>query len=699
MSTHILSPTIIRSMTRNLSVSDLIRTAETLKQSNQADSVLTLYSAWISHNEDHPLLHAVLFNYSVALTDAGQLIAARECLEKAVLLNPDFIPPYINLGRIHERLGQPGMAIVQWSAALAKTAAINGTSIGHKTTALNQSARALETANQDQAAEDFLRQSLEIDNTQREVIQHLIALRQRQCLRPVALPSERVSHKILMEGMSPLSAAAFTDDPLFQLAIAWNYNRLDVGTRTDAVLEWPKADKNAGHLRIGYLSSDLREHAVGYLMTEVPGLHDRGKVEIFAYYCGPEAKDRLHASFKSSVDHFVDISKMDDASAAQKIRQDGIQILVDLNGYTREARLKIVALRPAPVIVNWLGFPGTMASPYHNYILADDWTIPAAHELYYTEKVLRLPCYQPNARNRMLSPKQPSRRDARLPENAMVFCCFNGAHKINRFTFERWMTILAQVPDSVLWLLGGIDSVNERLKGYAQDYGISPDRIIFADKLANPFHLARYVLADLVLDTNPYGAHTTASDALWMGVPVLTMSGASFASRVCGSLVRSSGLPELVTSTPDGFVKLAVDLGTDRSLLESFRNKLRENRDSCVLFDTAGLVRNLEDRYEQMWREYKAGELPVPDLLNLDAYLEVGTEVDYEKVEIQGTAEYHKRWTDSLQLRHKYRPVPPDHRLFSVPQTVHDDSRGRDLKPEPAAAATNPFPSRRNRKK
>ena len=242
----------------------------------------------------------------------------------------------------------------------------------------------------------MLRQSLDIDPQQREVVQHLIALRQRQCKWPVVEPGERVSRNILMTGMSPLSAAAYTDDPLFQLAVAGNYNKMDVGTPDSVMDSWPLAAQESGPLRIGYLCSDLREHALGYLMTEVFALHDRKKVEVFAYYCGPEARDPLHQQFNATADHWTSITGMDDATAAGRIAEDKIQVLVDLNGYTREARVKVIALRPAPVIANWLGFPGTMASPHHHYIIADDWIIPPSSEMYYSEKVLRLPCYRPS---------------------------------------------------------------------------------------------------------------------------------------------------------------------------------------------------------------------------------------------------------------------------------------------------------------
>ena len=363
---------IVKAMARDLSVLDLVKTAELLKQTGPAGAVEALYSTWIQHNPEHPTLFAVLFNYSVVLSDAGNLAAAEECLTRLIALNPDFLQAYINLGRIYERRGSAGLAIAQWSSAVARLNAVNGAAVTHKTMALNQMARLLETMNQDEAAEQSLRQSLEIDNHQREVVQHLLALRQRQCEWPVILPSERVTPGNLMEGMSPLSVAAYSDDPLLQLATSWYYNCHDVGAPAKLIASWPKAAEAGAPLRVGYLSSDLREHAVGYLMYDVLGLHDRSRIEVFAYYCGPAAQDPMHQHFKETCDHWVDLAGMDDAVAAQRMVQDGIQILVDLNGYTREARLKLVAMRPAPVIVNWLGYPGSMASPYHHYIVADE---------------------------------------------------------------------------------------------------------------------------------------------------------------------------------------------------------------------------------------------------------------------------------------------------------------------------------------
>ena len=665
MVADILADALARSASRSLSVLELIRIAETLNHSGGPVAVKALYAGWIEHNADSQLLYSVLFNHSVVQADTGDLAGARASLERAISLNPDFTPAHINLGRVQERSGDAASALQQWSMALERLAGVNASTITHKTTTLVQAARVIEAAGQDDQAEHLLRQCIEIDPAQREAIQHFLAIRQRQCEWPIVTPVERVDRATLMAGLSPLSAGAYADDPVLQLAVGWNYNRRDVGEPASPMITSHWAARRPGPLRIGYLSSDLREHAVGHLMAEVFALHDRANVEVFAYYCGPEAKDSLSEGFKASADHWLSITGMDDASAARRIADDGIQILVDVNGYTREGRTKLLALRPAPVIVNWLGYPGSVASPYHHYIIADDWIIPPESERYYTEKVLRLPCYQPNNRKRAVSAKAPSRADMGLPEDGTVYCCFNGSHKITRFTFDRWLEILARVPGSVLWLLTGSDVSNNRLKAYAAGRGIAPERIVFAGKMANPDHLARYPLADLFLDTTPYGAHTTASDALWMGVPVLTLDGKSFPARVCGSLVRAAGLPEMVCASSEEYIDRAVALGRDRKSTQRLRETLAANRDTCVLFDTPLLARELEQLYAAMWADHEAGTLPKPDLTNLEVYLEVAAGIDYEAVDMQSIADLEGWWRGKLAHRHSFRPIARDNRLMT----------------------------------
>jgi len=668
MSSEILSAAMTQAKDRALSVIDLIRAVERIRTSGDAVGVLALYDTWIQHNQDNPLLYAVLFNYSVTLMDAGNLEPARQCLEKAIAINPDFMPARINLGRLHERTGGAGDAVQQWTQAVDRLAVVNGTAVSHKVTALNQIARVMEDSHQDEIAESMLRQSLDLDREQREAVQHFVALRQRQCEWPVVDPWERVSHRVQVGGMSPLSIAAYADDPMLHLAAAWNYNRLDVGMPAagDVVAShWAARESGkGGRLRIGYLSSDLREHAVGHLTAELFEAHDPEAVELFAYYCGPAAADPLNQRIKAAFDHWTDLTGLGDAEAARRIADDGIHILVDLNGYTRDGRTKLVALRPAPVIVNWLGYPGTMGSPYHHYIIADDWVIPEGSEGYYSEKVLRLPCYQPNDRQRVVAATRPTRAEMGLPETAMVFCCFNGLHKLNRFTFQRWLSILERVPDSVLWLLSGTEGAQRRLRDFAAGHGIDPARLVFADKLANPLHLARYPLADLFLDTAPYGAHTTASDALWMGVPVLTLSGRSFASRVCGSLVRAAGLTDMVCGSPEEYVGRAVALGRDRAALLSYRQRLEEGKGQCVLFDTPLLARRLEDLYRGMWADYRDGRQPVPDFTNMDVYLEVGIEPDQDEIDTLSHTDYDGWWRERLARRNAFRLIPPDRRMW-----------------------------------
>ncbi|MEQ1866775.1 MAG: N-acetylglucosamine transferase, partial [Micropepsaceae bacterium] len=485
---------------------------------------------------------------------------------------------------------------------------------------------------------------------------------------PVVVPSERLSRKALMKGIHPLSTAVYTDDPLLQLASAERYVKASEAEglpprgfdRRHAPI-----DLASRRLRVGYISSDLRDHAIGYLMIEFFELHAQSDVDVFVYYCGPESNSAMQSRYKAAITNWTDIRKLSDDEAAQKIAADGIDILVDVNGHTRDSRNGVFARRPAPIQVNWLGYPGSMGSPYHHYIVADDWIIPPGSEMYYSETVVRLPCYQSNDRKRIVAETRPTRASVGLPDDGFVFCCFNGTQKISKFTFGRWMDILARVPDSVLWLLDASKETKERLLGYAEQHGVARTRLVFAPKLANPHHLARYPLADLFLDTTPYGAHTTASDALWMGVPVLTLSGRSFASRVCGSLVRSAGLTDLVVMNAKDYVERAVALAHDRAAIQGYKTKLDRDRLTCQLFDTQKLVDRLEDLYRFMCSEYAQGRMRQPDLANLERYLDAGIEHDHEAGEMLSVADYHGLYKAKLAQMHMARPIRADNRLWT----------------------------------
>lgn len=648
-------------------IGTLFGLAETREAQGDIQGAVALYRNWVARNPAHPLLHAAYFNYGVALNKSGDRYGAMNALRAALSLKPDFMPSHINLGRLLEDDGQFDAAVTQWLTLVSQTGLIDGSSVKHKLVALQQIGRVLETFQQDEPAEDALRQSLEINENQPEVAQHWIALRQRQCKWPAVTPSEHVSLKALFTHISPLSLAVHSDDPMFQLARAFKYSKELTGPPRRPLCHATAAKERASlrqKLRIGYVSSDLREHAVGFAMADVLETHDRQAFEITAYYCGIDRPDGTKDRSQKSVDHWVDITRLPDEQAAQRIREDGIDILIDLNGYTKDARSRIFSYRPAPVTVNWFGFPGTMGSAHHHYIIADPIVVPEEDEIFYSEKVLRLACYQPNDRKRVVANEPLSREGAGLPADGFVYCCLNGCQKLTPEVFASWLTILRQVPDSVLWLLSGGAETDKRLRQLAANGGIAAERLIFAEKMPNPQHLARYQLADLFLDNSPYGAHTTASDAMWMGVPVLTYPGKTFASRVCASLVHAAGLGDLVCDSENSYVARAIALGKDRAQIETLKARLLSSRSSSRLFDTPALVRDLEELFRHMWTEAVEGRLPKPDHTNLNDYFDIGLDIAVNGKVPAARDELCKLYRDRLEAWNSAIRLPRDSRLW-----------------------------------
>jgi predicted O-linked N-acetylglucosamine transferase (SPINDLY family) len=662
-------------------LSDAITAADSLTAAGQPDLAEQLYKVWITYNPENPLRYVANFNCAALQTRTGDLAGATLSLNAAIAQSPDFLPAYINLGGVLEKTGQPNQALDLWRAGVDRLAAVTGTAVGYKVSSLKQMARVFSDHKQVESAEAALHQCLSLQPGEKDALEQYAAFRLEQCKWPVAAPFEGVDRKAIVGGMHPLSLAAYTDDPLLQLASASRYVERSVEERPEilhADRRHAATDLTGRRLKVGYVSSDLRDHAVGYLMAELFELHDREAVEVFAYYCGKASTEALTLRTQAAVEHWLDIREMSDDEAARRIAADGVDILVDVNGHTRDARPGVFARRPAPIQVNWLGYPGTMGSPYHHYIIADPWIVPPELEHYYSEAVVRLPCYQPNDRKRIVAEQGQTRAEAGLPEGAFVFCCFNGTQKITRFMFDRWIEILTRTPDSVLWLLDCAPATRERLTAYAAERGISAERFVFAPKMANPNHLARYPLADLFLDTTPYGAHTTASDALWMGVPVLTLSGRTFASRVCGSLVRSAGVPELVCETPEAYVERAVALaGSERAHLLDLRARLQAGRDTCVLFDVPGLVAAVEAIYRDLCADRQAGRLPQPDLTNLDAYFAAGLDHDHEGIEVLAQTNYETLFKARLADRDRLRSLAEDPRLWAPEPAPAEKSRKR----------------------
>lgn len=353
-------------------------------------------------------------------------------------------------------------------------------------------------------------------------------------------------------------------------------------------------------LKVGYLSWDYHEHATAYLMAEVFELHDRNRFCVTAYSYGPNDSSAIRQRIRNACESFVDVAALSDADAARRIADDGIDILIDLKGYTLGARTAIMAYRPAPVQVNWLGFPGTMGTECIDWILADRFIIPEGAEGHYQERVYRLPdCYQPNDRRREVA-EAPTREACGLPETGVVFCCFNQSYKILPETFTAWMRILTRVPGSVLWLLETNPWAMKNLRANAVSQGVAVERIIFAPRKPLAEHLARYRVADLALDTFPYTSHTTASDALWAGCPLVARVGDTFASRVSGSVLNAARMPELVTDTVDQFEELAVQLALAPERRTRLREQLIDGQTNLPLFDTPRFVANLEQAYQAM---------------------------------------------------------------------------------------------------
>jgi protein O-GlcNAc transferase len=364
-------------------------------------------------------------------------------------------------------------------------------------------------------------------------------------------------------------------------------------------------------IRVAYLSADFHETPMAALLAGLFEQHDRSRFEVTAISFGPEQDSPVRRRLRDAFERFVDVRLESDQAIAELVRRLEIDIAVDLMGFTRRNRLHVLARRAAPVQVNYLGFPGTMGADYIDYILADTTLIPEAECRFYSEQVVWLPhTYLANDNRRVIAERTVSRAECGLPDEAFVFCCFNNSFKIMPEVFDIWMRLLGRIEGSVLWLLEGDAAGSANLRREAQARNISPDRLIFAPRVTPADHLARHRQADLFLDTLPYNAHTTASDALWSGLPVLTCLGATFVGRVAASALKAIGLNGLITHSLEDYEALALKLAREPALLAAFKAKLTQNRDSCALFDTARSARAFEAAYTMMWERYRRGETP-----------------------------------------------------------------------------------------
>ncbi len=413
-----------------------------------------------------------------------------------------------------------------------------------------------------------------------------------------------------LAGILPFTLLAMPSDPRLQLKCARQYATRKPPQPVEAAVREHGAQAQT---RIGYISANFRDHAQAYYLTRLFPRHDRTRFRVFGYAYCPDDGSAVRRQIENGCDEFRDIAALSDAEAAEKIRADGIDILINLTGHTRNSRIDILAHRPAPVQVGFKGFPATTSFDFIDYIIADDLVVRAEDEEFFSEKPVYLPdSYSPFGIEIEVPDETPGRTALGLPETGFVFCCFNGTYKITPGVFDIWMGILRDTPGSVLWLLesNGFAAANLRREAAARE--ISPERIVMAPLQPLAQHLARQRRADLFLDTLPCNAHTTACDALFAGLPVLTCPGNTFAGRVGSSLLHAAGLSDLVAGSPEDYAALARDLARDHDRMTEIRRRLDENRTTMPLFDIDRFAGNLEAAFDTMMDEYRAGRAPRP---------------------------------------------------------------------------------------
>lgn len=573
------------------SLIDLFTACNQLTDEKQAPLAAVLYQTWLkrctsTHN------HLVLFNLGVILFDQGDMKGAGEAYSQAISLDPNFLQPRFNLGLVNERLGRSELAIAQWLWIESHADSHNESERPLLLLALNNLGRHLEDRSRYAEATAFLSKSLKLNPNQPDVIHHWVFLRAKQCLWPVYESLPGLTEAAMRKHTSALAMISISEDPSDQLAAAQNY------VEQKLIKDLPRlAPEQAYHhkkIRIGYCSSDLCLHPVAMLTVELFELHNRDEFELYAYDWSREDGSHLRQRVIKAFDHFHKIHQLNDLEAAQLIRSHEIDILIDLQGQTLGARANMLALRPAPCQITYLGLPATTGLPFIDYVIADRFLIPEEAQHFYSEKPLYLPdVYQVSDRQREVAAR-PNRSEYGLPEEAFVFCSFNNNYKYNPEMFACWMRILNQIPGSYLWLLSDNPWAEDNLRTQALAFNIDPQRLVFAKRELPAKYLARYALADLFLDTYPFNAGTTANDALWMGLPLLTRCGQTFASRMAGALLTAAKLDSLITYDLDSYEKRAIELASNPAQLKEINEQLAKTKDEGVLFDTPRFVSNLE---------------------------------------------------------------------------------------------------------
>ena len=578
------------------------------------------------------------YNLAMVLAGAGRLEQAVASYTRALALRPDYAEAHNNLGNVQNRLGQLDAAAASYRRSLALNPA-NAEAHRNLGALLNRQGK-LDEADEAYRRALALKPDLSaawcnlgiVLDAQGKLVEALDAYQRALALRPDFGEAEaHVLHQLQQvcdwrafdmvpatcatlltqaSAPAPFNLLSLVDDAALHLAFSRKWARQHF---TEAPLPGLPAKPAARpeRLRIGYFSADFHDHATLHLMSGLLREHDKTRFEIYAYSYGRRPAGVMGDRARGDVDRFFDVADLSSRAIADLARSHALAIAIDLKGYTAEGRSELFQFRPAPIQISYLGYPGTLGADCMDYIIADPVVIPPDQRQFYSERVIYLPhCYQPNDNTRAIGTQQTSRADHGLPAQGFVFCCFNNSYKLSPREFAIWMRLLGRIEGSVLWLLKANPWCRDNLRREAAARGIDPARLVFADRVPQPDHLARHRHADLFLDTFNYNAHTTASDALWAGLPVVTRAGGQFAARVSASLLTAVGLPELITETDADYEALAFALANDPARLGEIRMRLAANRLARPLFDTLRYTRTYEARLDQAHDIYLSNQAP-----------------------------------------------------------------------------------------
>ena len=564
--------------------------------------------------------HAIAIDSTVALAhnNRGNALAglirfeeALESFERALALHPDYAEAHNNQGNALRALNRPVEALESYDKALSIKGGFSATPYDRKDLLNNRGNVLRGLKRYEEAIQDYA-ELFEAD-ADYPFNRGVLFYARAECCDWAGFQWESQALSAGVRAGKPLvrpfSFAAFSDSPADQLRCATTYveNRFPAS----ATPLWAGERYNHDRIRVAYVSADFHVHPMAFLMAGLFEQHDRSRFETIAISFGPDEPGEMRTRLEAAFDRFINVREAGSWEIANLIHELEVDIAIDRKGYTQNARPEIFAWRPAPIQAAWLAYPGTVGAGYMDYILADRWVIPEDQQQYYTENVVYLPdTYQANDSKRPISERTPSRAEAGLPETGFVFCSFNANYKIIPPVFDIWMRLLSRVGGSVLWLLESNAAAAINLRREAETRGIAPERLVFAPHMDNADHLARHRLADLFLDTLPFNAHTTTSDALWAGLPVVTCLGTTFAGRVAASLLNAVGLPELVTDSLGKYEQLTLELAQDMDALVAVKSKLAGNRLTHPLFDTDRMRRHVEAAYDSMWQRHQRGEPP-----------------------------------------------------------------------------------------